>query len=108
MLTPLTLLHALGSLALTLALLLGAVWAYQNLGPRLQLWLKQPGRARWQLPLPPPPRLVVKESRRLSPTTTLHLVALDNTEHLIAVTNAQTTVIHAQTAPASKPKPAKV
>ena len=88
------LLRMLASLAATLGLMLLLAWGDKRFGGDLNL--PQGNR--------PQPRLRVAESRRLSPTTTLYLVQHDATEHLLSVTNGQTTVI-SSTAVA---KPAKV
>ena len=76
-------LQAFSALALTLALLVGCAWAFKTFGHRLGL----------NTTTPTTKRLKIIEKTTLNPQTTLHLVQLDDTEHLLATTAAQTTVI---------------
>lgn len=94
----LPLLRMLASLAVTLGLMLLLAMLYKRYGtPFATPHIK---RAE--------PRLNVLETKRLNPTTTLYLVKHDTTEHLLAVTNGQTTVISSTAISQSKPKTAKV
>jgi flagellar biogenesis protein FliO len=86
--------QALLALAATLALMLGAVWLVRRFGPQLGLPLL-PARPAKQ------PRLKLTETLRLSPTVTVHLVQLDDTEHLIAASG--THVSSLGSAPAQQP-----
>lgn len=95
--------QALTSLALTLALLVGGAWAFRRWGNKLGLSMAAGT-----------PRIVVREAHRLNTTTTLHLVAVDGTEHLIATSGNQASLIatlpDAPSQPAMKkasPTPAK-
>lgn len=90
--------QALLALAATLALMLGAVWLVRRFGPQ------------WGLPLLPArptkqPRLKLTETLRLSPTLTLHLVQLDDTEHLIATSGTHVSSL-GSTAVQQPPSPA--
>ncbi len=91
----LTALRALASLSVTLGLIV--IVGY--------LWRRYGSHVSHRLTLAPGPkprrRLNILESQRLSPTTTLHLIKLDDTELLISSTNAQTTLIHTPTQPKS-------
>jgi len=94
----LPLLRMLASLAVTLGLMLLFALAYKRYGtPFANTSLKRTE-----------PRLNVLESKRLNPTTTLYLVQHDATEHLLAVTNGQTTVISSTTTSPKTTKAAKV
>ncbi len=90
----LPLLRMLASLAVTLGLMLLLAMAYKRYGTPFA----NPQTKRAE------PRLNVLETKRLNPTTTLYLVRYDDTEHLLSVTNGQTTVISST----AKLKPAKV
>ncbi len=94
----LPLLRMLASLAVTLGLMLLLALAYKRYGTPFAT----PQAKRTE------PRLTVLETKRLNPTTTLYLIQQDTTEHLLAVTNGQTTVISTTPASQSKPKAAKV
>ena len=94
-----TLTQALLALAATLALMLGAVWLIRRFGPQLGLPLL-PARPTKQ------PRLKLTETLRLSPTVTLHLVQLDDTEHLIAASS--THISSLGSAPVQQPPSPKV
>lgn len=87
--TTLPIIRALAALAATLGLLLTLAWAYRRYGKQLGLPQNQNNS-----------RIHAVESKRLDAHTTLHLVRVDGTEHLIATTAAQTTVI--STHPAAK------
>lgn len=90
--------QALLALAATLALMLAGVWLVRRFGPQ------------WGLPLLPArpakqPRLKLMETLRLSPTLSLHLVQLDDTEHLIAANNTHVSSL-GSTAVQQPPSPA--
>jgi flagellar biogenesis protein FliO len=88
----LTLLRALISLCITLGLLVILAWAWKRWG------------SGFKLPTPSS-RLSVIETKRLSAQTTLHLIKLDDTEHLIATTPTGTTILQTSTSqPANKKK----
>lgn len=89
----LALLRALLSLVATLSFMLLLAWGWRRFGHRLGL----PGTL---IAPRPAKRLQALETLRLNPHTTLHIVKHDDTEHLIATTAAQTTIIH--TRPAKK------
>jgi flagellar biogenesis protein FliO len=99
-----TLTQALLALAATLALMLGAVWLIRRFGPQLGLPL---------LPVRPSkqtPRLKHLETLRLSPTLALHLVRLDDTEHLIAASGTHVSNLGSpavQQPPSSQPSQAR-
>jgi flagellar biogenesis protein FliO len=83
----LSLIRAVASLSFTLALIVLVGWAWKRYGQGVTTTLTAPRTAS---------RLRKTESLRLSQTTTLHLIQLDDTEHLIATTGQQTTVLHTQ------------
>ena len=85
----------LASLSVTLGLMFLLAWAYRRFGNPFQHAPKKATES----------RLTVLESARLTPTTTLYLVKDGTTEHLLAVTGAQTTVI--RSTPAAKPAKVK-
>lgn len=93
-----TTVRAVAALGLTLGLLLGGAWLARRYG-----W-------NGQLPTPTksPKRIQILEKTALTPQTSLHLVKLDDTEHLLAVSAAQTTVIHSRTRTPGKAKSAKL
>jgi flagellar biogenesis protein FliO len=80
----LSFIRAIVSLSVTLGLIVLVGWVWKNYG---QTFIAFTPKAKTT------PRLNVLESRKLNPTTTLHLVRHDDTEHLIATTSAQTTLI---------------
>lgn len=94
----LPLLRMLASLAVTLGLMLLLALFYKRYGTPFAT----PPARRTE------PRLNVLETKRLNPTTTLYLVRHDTTEHLLAVTNGQTTLISTTPISPKHSKPAKV
>lgn len=91
--------RALASLCVTLGLIVIAAYVWRRYGQQFtgKLGLGTGTVARQR-------RLNIIESQRLSQTTTLHLVQLDDTELLVSTSAAQTTLIHTTT----KPKTAKL
>lgn len=95
--------RAVASLCVTLGLMVLLAWAWRRYGQPFSHKLGLAGQA-----AVPTNRLTVLETKRLTPTTTLHLIRDGDTEHLLATTAAQTTLIHTRPAAPSTPKSAKL
>jgi len=78
-----SLLRALLALVFTVSLLLVGAWAWRRYAGRLGL-PALPGAAG---------RVRLVESKRLTATLSIHIVRVDETEHILATNAAQTTVI---------------
>lgn len=101
--TSLALLRALASLCATLGLIILLAWVWRRYGQPFshKLGLTQSSES-------VAPRLMILESKRLSQTTSLHLVKDGDTEHLIATTAAQTTLISTRQVQSQATKSGKV
>ena len=95
----LSLIRAVASLSVTLGLIVLVGWVWKNYG---QSWASFTPKSK------PAPRLNVIETRRLNAATTLYLVRNGDTEHLIATTAGQTTLISSQSVSKPSPKSRKV